>query len=75
MKDSLSENLGDCQGDKALLLGASGCPSLSEVMRLSKIVDERLKKCQSGSCHSEVKPLRRAVSFKFTTSNSLIFKE
>jgi len=41
---------------------------------MSKIVDERLKKCQSGWCHTEVTPFSGLVPLSFEAPKLLILK-
>ena len=48
---------------------------LNMPMRMSKIVDERVKKCQSGSCHTEVTVFQRLVDSSFAKPNMLILKD
>jgi hypothetical protein len=45
------------------------------LMRMSKIVDERVKKCQSGSCHTEVTVFQRLVDSSIAKPNMLILKD
>jgi len=59
--------------DVACGFKASGTANL-RVQGLSKIVDERLKKCQSGSCHTEVTPLPKPVDSNSGKPNLLILK-